>query len=240
MIVAVALWLLRVVVSGIITIIISKIAGVTRRIAGDRQTAMAFIPTLACVQANLFYTGPGGAVAQNRLYCAAASPPTEADLTEVAAAVMDWAINDWGPQAIDTWELTGLECRAMNEAEGINFIQTDDLPVDGAVGSGLDIANQVTATVTLNTGLVGRSARGRIYIVGLSSGSNAGFRLTDAVQAQWQGVFENLLTKLSTAGHALQVDSFVDGGVPRAAGRLLPVTSVNVRFPLATQRRRLS
>jgi len=201
---------------------------------------MPFVPTPGIVQANLFYTGPGGVVAQNRLYCAASTPPVEDDLSETAAAIMDWAVNDWAPQSIDTWELTGLTIRAMNEEEGINLIQTDDLPVDGEVGSGLDIPNQVTATVTLNTGLVGRSARGRIYIVGLSSGSNNATRLTDAVQAQWQGVFNNLLSKLETAGHALQVVSFVDGGTPRTEGRSLVVTSVNVRFPLATQRRRLS
>jgi len=201
---------------------------------------MAFIPTPNCVSATVLYTGPGAAVAQNRFYCATTSVPTETDLTETATAVMSWLIDDWSVNAPDDWQATGLTIRALNEAEGINFIQSDELPVDGAVGTGLTVANQVTATVTLNTGLVGRSARGRIYQVGIQQAGITNTRLIDAYQAELQTQYNNLLSKLSDAGHALQVVSFVDGGVPRAEGRSLAVVSCNVRFPLATQRRRLS
>lgn len=209
-------------------------------LAADWRGSMPFIPTLNCVQATIDYTGPGSVVAQNRLYCATASVPTETDLTDIATDILTWASENWAGAANDLWQISGITCRAMNEEEGINFVQTADLPILGLVGTGTGVPNQVTATVTLNTGLVGRSARGRIYIVGLAEGIIDHTRLTDIGQAQWQVVYEGLFTILETDGHNLQVVSFVEDGIPRAAGRMLPVTSVNVRFPLATQRRRLS
>jgi hypothetical protein len=99
----------------------------------------------------------------------------------------------------------------------------------------------VTYTVTWSTGLIGRSARGRTYGVGLygSQYENEN-RLKAVTQASMQTRWSNLLAIMETAGHALQVVSFQEGGVPRAEGRALPVLAANVRFPLATQRRRVS
>jgi len=201
---------------------------------------MAFIPTPNCVMATVQYTGPNSAIAVNRFYCATISVPTEADLEDVADAFTDWLISEWAPISSDVWQATAVTARAMNEAEGLEFNQTALLPVDGALGSDTDIPNQVTGTVTLNTGLVGRSARGRTYIVGINGSVINQFRLSDAGQANYQSAYEALRADLETRGHALQVVSFFEDSVPRTEGRALPVVSVNARFPIATQRRRLS
>ena len=65
-------------------------------------------------------------------------------------------------------------------------------------------------------------------------------RLTDAHRAALQVTYSNILENWATEGHALQVVSFSEAGVPRTEGRKLVITGCNVRFPLATQRRRLS
>lgn len=190
--------------------------------------------------ASIFYQSNDATLAMNRLYCACAAVPTETDLTEITEALYDVWVAQVMPAATNSWNLLGISARALNEAEGIEHIDTNSYPVNGGVSEAVQNPNQVAYTVTLNTGLVGRSARGRVYGIGLPVNAQTGARLTDTGRATLQSVWELVHSAMETAGHAIQVVSFVEGGVPRDEGRALPVVSVNVRFPLATQRRRLS
>jgi len=201
---------------------------------------MAFIPTPNCVQARVIFQETDGTEAQNVLYCATASVPTEDDLNEIGAALVTGFNAGYIAAMTSNWTLTNIVLRAVNEAEGIEINYTTDLPLNGGNG-GTQTPNQVSWTTTLETGLVGRSARGRIYGVGLAFAQTINNkRLTDASRAVLQANMEAIRADLESAGHALQVVSFQTGGVPRTEGRALPVLSVEVRFPLATQRRRLS
>lgn len=201
---------------------------------------MAFIPVPNCVQARLIWQEADGTVAQNILWCATASVPTETDLNEIGTDIVTWLNAGYLSVVTDNWTAEQIVCRAMNEEEGIELVFTDGLPANATSGAG-QTPNQVSYTTTLSTGIVGRSARGRIYGIGLpSTYVVGGKRLTDAGQAVLQSSISNLMGILSADGHALQVVSFIDGGVPRSEGRALPVLAMNVRFPLATQRRRLT
>lgn len=201
---------------------------------------MAFIPTLACIQARIKYQHVSGILAENVVYHATSGAPSLADLTAINSEYVDWI-----PEALATvtgnqWNMLGVALRAMNEEEGLEMNDPTGFPVDGVDGSP-QAPLSISYSVTLNTGLVGRSARGRLYGVGLTNpGILNGTRITDAYRSVLQGVWTSWVTRFDTAGYAPQVVSFVDAGVPRAAGRMLPITSVNVRFPLATQRGRLS
>lgn len=201
---------------------------------------MAFIETLACVQARLLWQEAGGIVAENVFYHATAGVPTPEDLDNIGAGWSDWATESAQGMVTSNWKMVGVALRAMNEEEGIAINYTDGFPVTGNISGSPEPLN-VSYTVTWSTGLVGRSARGRSYGVGLAREYIAGEnRLTDAGQLAMQVRWNNLLLIFSTLGYALQVVSFQEGGVPREAGRKLPILSCNVRFPLATQRRRLS
>jgi len=201
---------------------------------------MAFIPTLNCVQARLQWQHDSGSVAENIFYCATESAPTPTDLDEIGAAFGTWLVESWIVAHNQVWAATGVRLRAMNEEEGLEILYTDDFPYEGN-DTGAPVSNQVCYTVTWGTGLSGRSARGRSYGLGLSISQTINQnRLADAVQVDYTVRWGNLITVMAAAGHALQVVSFVDAGVPRAAGRKLPILSANARFPLATQRRRLS
>lgn len=128
----------------------------------------------------------------------------------------------------------------MNEEEGLEIFFSDGFPISGS-SAGTPVPDQVAYTVTWNTGLVGRSARGRTYALGVPAESIVNNnRLTDAAHSDYQNRWTGIREDFEGIGHALQVVSFVDAGVPRAEGRKLPALSNNVRFPLATQRRRLS
>lgn len=201
---------------------------------------MAFIPTPDTVQARAQYLEDSGVVAENIFYMATTSVPTLADLDEIGSVFQDWALEDWAPMATTNWRMTGLALRALNEEEGLAVNFTDGFPVVGTSAAGA-VPLQVSYTVTWATGLIGRSARGRTYGVGLgAAGIEDNTRMNDTTRAAFQINWDALRAGLEAAGHALQVVSFQEGGVPRAAGRPLPVLSCNVRFPLATQRRRLS
>jgi hypothetical protein len=181
-----------------------------------------------------------GTVAQNVLWCATTSVPTETDLDEIGTDLVTWVNAGYLSVVTDNWTLTDIVLRAMNEEEGLEVDFLDGLPANATSGLA-QTPNQVSYTTTLSTGIVGRSARGRIYGLGLpATYVESNKRLTDAGQALLQSSIANMLDILATDGHALQVVSFTDGGVPRAEGRALPVLAMNVRFPLATQRRRLS
>ena len=199
---------------------------------------MAFIPTPNCILARLQWQRVTGVLAENRFYCATTSVPTATDLEEVGAAIQEWLTESIAPIVVDEWSAIGVICRAVNEEEGLEINYTTDFPVVGE-DSNPPAPNNVSYTTTWNTGLVGRSARGRSYGVGLPmTATQDGNRLTDVSQGEFQGRWANLLTILEAAGHAMQVVSFVEDGVPRTEGRKLPVLSALVRFPLATQRRR--
>jgi hypothetical protein len=201
---------------------------------------MAFIPTPGVAQATINYLSNDNVVAVNRLYCATETVPTETDLEEIGDALYDVWVAQLMPHTSESWEITGIHVRAMNEAEGILFDDTNAYPIAGTTADVVPPASQVTCTTTLNTGLAGRSARGRVYMVGLPLSFQNGVRLLDTSRNALQSDWEDIQSAMETAGHALQVVSFFEGGVARSEGRALPVLSVNVRFPLATQRRRLS
>ena len=138
------------------------------------------------------------------------------------------------------WNWSSVILRDMTEAEGLELNFTEGFPIAGT-GSGTVNPDQVCYTVTWNTGLVGRSARGRSYISGMNRENIVNNnRLSDSAQADFQNRWTHVREDFETLGHALQVVSFIDAGVPRDEGRPLPVLSNLVRFPVATQRRRLS
>ena len=206
----------------------------------DWSFSMPFIPTPGIAQAIIQYQSNDGVVAINRLYCGATAVPTLIDLEEIGDALYDVFVAQILPVTQGDWNLSGISVRAMNEAEGIEFVDANAYPQWGTVDATIATPSQMSYTVTLNTGLVGRSARGRIYGVGLPVTYQNGVRLTTGGQGALQPAWNLVLSAMETAGHAINVVSFQEGGVVRAAGRPLPVVSLNVRFPLATMRRRLS
>lgn len=178
--------------------------------------------------------------AQNRFFFAATEVPTSLDLEEIDDALYDTVLANYINIMSQYWSLIGMTHRAMNEEEGLQLVSPQAYPQAGFVTAGDMEAAQVAYTVTLNTGLVGRSARGRIYGVGINGADANGNTLLTAAQAVYQAKWNLIISAMEAAGHAFQVVSFHDGGIPRSEGRPLPVLSGTVRFPLATQRRRLS
>lgn len=200
---------------------------------------MAFIPVPNYISLVAQF-GNTGVVAENRFFLFGGDPVTEEDLTEVCDTYMDVWTEALSGNCVAAWSLEALIARDMSEEEGIQLVFTTGLPEAGSNGGGAQ-PNQVTSTVTWETGLVGRSARGRTYTIGIPDTFIAlgNRQLTPTAQGLLATRWETFREAFETAGHALAVVSFSEDGVPRAEGRPLVVTSSRVPFPLATQRRRL-
>lgn len=201
---------------------------------------MAFIPVPDVVQAKVNWQEDNGVVAQNVFYHACAGVPTLTDLNDIGELYDELYGEGIMASVGSNWGIESISLRAMNEEEGLALTWLDGFPKDGTVGDAIAPDN-VSYTVTWSTGLIGRSARGRTYGLGIPMSIIATHnRLTDAGRLSLNNYWNIIREGFETAGHALQVVSFQEGGVPRAAGRPLPALSCQVRFPLATQRRRLS
>jgi len=201
---------------------------------------MPFIPIADTVMLTAQYQDADGVVAINRHYCATTSVPTETDLEDIADTYVGYWIENFTGITESNWNLTGVITRAMNEEFGLEFVRTEDLPANGGIGTGR-LPNQVSYTCTWLTGLVGRINRGRTYGVGIPGSfvATGQKRLTDEGQTALQSVWDGLRAAFETAGHAMQVVSLSEGGIPRTAGVTNPILAARVNFPLATQRRRL-
>lgn len=201
---------------------------------------MAFIPTLTCVQGRAQFREETGVIAENIHYFATTSVPTLSEMEDIGDLYAAWALEDWAPMASGNWRLINFALRAMNEEEGLQYNHSLGSGIPGTDNSGGN-PMQVSYTITWSSGLVGRSARGRTYGVGLPLGALETFnRLKDVNRNAYQINWKALMDQAAAAGHAMQIVSFSEDGVARTEGRKLPIVACNVRFPLATQRRRLS
>lgn len=210
---------------------------VTRKV----QTSMPFTPVPNCVQARLIWQEDNGAVAQNVFWHATTSVPTLADM-EAIGSTWGELMTEAGlvPTITNNWALSNVAMRSMSEEEGLQLTYNAGMPISGTSTEDA-VPDQVAYTVTWSTGIAGRSARGRTYMLGLpiSAVENRN-KLSVSARNNFNNAWGIVLSSFEEEGHALQVVSFTDEGVPRAEGRKLPILSQNVRFPLATQRRRLS
>jgi len=200
---------------------------------------MAFIPVDNCLQLTLHWRSNEGVEAVNRFYIIYAVPPTSTDAETACQDFSDYFSEGFSDTITNNWSLNSIVARDMSEEEGFEVVFTGDLPKPGT-SVGLPTPYQVSATITWVTGFVGRAARGRTYIVGLPYSYVEDFsnRLSDAGRAALETVWTGLLTVYSGSRN-LNVVSFFDAGVPRTAGRPLPIVGGRCNFPLATQRRRL-
>lgn len=202
---------------------------------------MAFIPVLNCVQARLIWLEDNGVTAQNVFWHATTGAPTLDAMEEIGSTWGELMTEAGiGPNTTSNWALSSVALRAMNEEEGMSLNYNGGMPISGTNASP-QMPDQVCYTITWSTGLVGRSARGRTYAIGIPGNAIENRnRLTTSAQASFNNTWGVVLESFATAGYALQVVSFQEAGIPRTEGRKLAILSQQVRFPLATRRSRLA
>jgi len=122
-------------------------------------------------------------------------------------------------------------------ADGLQTLAAYASAAIGLVDADSSAAN-VAMTVTLQTAHIGKSRRGRTYVVGVPEGEGGTAVWQDSVVAAIQASFYNLQNALIDVSDSLVVASFQSDGVPRTTALVTPVESIRANNRIHTQRRR--
>ncbi len=186
-----------------------------------------------------------GQVCENVLHIQHAIAPSAADLNTMVTALENWhalrakpvqsinaALRTIAARSLDTVEAPATERGITANGEGGN--------VEAATPA------SVTLAIKLTTGLSGRSARGRVYHIGIPQGAVIGNEVTLGYRDQLLTVYGFLISDVAAAGGTLVVVSRYSGkgadgkALKRAMGRALAVTGVSGDIAIDSQRRRLN
>lgn len=207
-----------------------------------------FIPVANVAQCQLIYN-QNGQIIENVINVQKGSPFSAADLTTLV-------------NTIDTWDNTtstgGKNVRNGNcllQRIHARALDTESSPVvdyvlpasrGGLINGAQALPNNVTFALTLQTGLAGRSFRGRIYLVGLASGQTTGGANASNMTVSAATLIVTCYTALKTAiegigaGYHIVVVSYRTGLAWRTSGVATPIINFSYAdLNLDSQRRRL-
>ena len=209
--------------------------------------AHPFIPVANTALVELVYTF-GGQIIENTFHVQKGSPFTFVQLQGLATA-----FDLWDSTGTTRWQtvrpigctLIQIKTKALDSAAAPLYWFTLPTPRNGAVNIN-PMPGNVTFCVTLQTGLAGRSQRGRVFMPGLWTtivGNTPTNNVISAAQATAFVVSLNaLITQIAAlgTGYALVVTSYRTGGAWRSAGSNTPITNAAYAdLAIDTQRRRL-
>lgn len=200
---------------------------------------MAHIPIPNGIKVCLRYTQIGQQVC-NVFHVRGPSDPTVTDLQTVAEEFAAWWNTELRPLTHAGVTLDAIEVSDMTADGEEGIVYTTGLPLAGT-NSGSSLPNHVTIVTKFATGLLGRSFRGRSYMVGLpESALDTGSQtVTSTFRAQLGSAMNDLISSLATAGFNLAIASLFTDGAPRTTGVLTDVLSASVNATVDSQRRRL-
>lgn len=137
------------------------------------------------------------------------------------------------------FQWTEIYARDLTTAIGV---QASDTTVAGSVGTGgVGMPGNVTIAITLRSGLTGRSARGRVYWMGLTEGAIVGNAVSGPVVAGYVDVLEDIRAEALLAGFELVVLSRQQAGVVLANAIGYDVVTIGATdLNVDSQRKRLA
>lgn len=202
---------------------------------------MAFQPVPDCVEVNMIFT-LNGEPAQNTFYAELPGGYVLADLVALAAGVDGQWQGTW--RALQPAEVTYLRTEVRGLALENDVSTSNSISTNSGLHATSPLPNNVTFAVKKESGLTGRSARGRTYWIGIP-------------QNEIQAANENLILPAYAVNAVAAVDSIrtqiianppwtpvlvsrFTEGVKRAFGITFPwVTTSNVDLRVDTLRGRL-
>lgn len=177
---------------------------------------MAFVAAPNIVQAEIRAI-KNGANIENRIYINTLHTPTAADLIAIEN-ILATEINGFWPAMLPSdVTITELFLKSLQTQNDISRTLAFGGPLVGTA-AGEPLPNQNSYAVKLTTGFTGRSARGRLYWLGLSISQVVSNQVEAAVSALILASMGRIRANLLTAGFVWSIVSFVSNGVPRPGG----------------------
>lgn len=200
---------------------------------------MPFIPTVGGVKMDLAYDIQG-VPAHNIFWVDVNAEVTFTNIQTAMSGVITW-VEDYLATVlsteVDIISLTGTD---GEHAEGTQIVHVFDPVVSGEIAANVSSTN-VACVVSLRSGQTGRSARGRMYIPGLAESDILVNTIGATRLAAIAAVMAQLIEGINTVDpqHFLAINSFYTNNAPRAAGRMLNVTTAIVNSTIGTIRNRV-
>jgi hypothetical protein len=200
-----------------------------------------FIPVPDAASVELIYV-MNGETCENVFYVKKGSPYSLADLQALRGTVNTWDAATWAPLRGAYASLVRIRTRARDTAS--SPAEDFALPTPRAGGQGgVTLPNNATFSIKLVTGLAGRSFRGRLFMVGLTSnyyGADSD-HMSILAGSNVLAALNNLLTVLAGAGHTLGVVSYRSNKVFRTVGLFTPALNWTIAdYNFDSMRRRLA
>jgi hypothetical protein len=153
--------------------------------------------------------------------------PVDATVVDdVCNIVSVWAQEVYFPLLPGTVSLTEVFAKDLTSIDGAQHSIAPSGTVVGGNGAA-SYPNETTFCVSLRSAASGRSARGRKYVLAITTGLITGNHLNATLRGQFVAAFEELRSRIATAGWLWIVMSRVSGGVARPGGPVYyPITTV--------------
>lgn len=166
-----------------------------------------------------------------------ATEPDVAALNTLANELNEWWIAAIRPNQPTVVTLREIYIRSMHS----EIAPQTTRPVNSSGSqSGAAMSNNVTFCLKLNSGLTGRSTRGRVYHIGLLELDVTANQLDSATAIELAAGYALLINAVQAFNWTWVVNSQYSGGDKRTQGLNTPITSVSYSdLTVDTQRRRL-
>lgn len=188
--------------------------------------AMAFQSVPQCASIEIVFSA-GGVTVENQLHAKFSGDYVQSNLDDLAANV-DVAVGTYYVPITHDF-CTYLHTHVRGLTSIIDLEATDGTNTDTGPDSTGPKPNNVTLAISLRTGHTGRSARGRLYMVGLA---NDKFLNTNEVETSYAtaaiAMVGHIQTAISAAGWTMGIVSRFSGGVKRTTGIFTPITDIIV------------
>lgn len=197
-----------------------------------------FIPGANVAELTAEY-GFGSDVMANVLHFHSSTPWTSASLTALCNNYIGWELATGKAQRSHQLGLILVKARDLTTQFSAVAESSDTLPINGAINDNALPLN-VTAAISLRTGLAGRSFRGRVYFLGLCMGETLNCLITPTRVAAMVAAYNGLITAANSWSTPIGVFSRRSAGAWRLTGGVFtPAVNFKCDGQVKTQRRRL-
>lgn len=177
---------------------------------------MPFVAAPNIVQVEVRGTKDGRNV-ENRIFVNVFHAPTAADLTAISVALGPIINAEWRPLLPTDVNLVELHLRSMHTQNDIELSSPFFVPSPGTAG-GPPLPNLNTVCASLRTAFTGRSARGRLYWMGLTEQIVTGNIVDLAFLNSVQSALRSVRNAITALGFGWTIVSYIANGAPRVGG----------------------
>jgi len=206
---------------------------------GSRGDAMPFVPNPGVVQVNIRGTKDTQLV-ENVLHFGVFHTPVAEDLTLICNGVRDAVISDWLPALPSDVTMREVYAKSLELPNDVQF--TSIFPA-GSVGTmaGVPLPNNVSICVSLRSGATGRSARGRLFWLGLSQDQVVENQITTAASNDILVAVNAVYNVALLNSYRWIITSYVTNKAPRPGGPVQFIVNgiLFTNLVIDSQRRRL-